>query len=142
MPSIEFLWQNIGTAFLMGASIWALWRGETPERWGAVILLIGWAATMLASLIPDPRLGYLLVDAAALAGFVALSLWSRRIWTLFIAAFQLNAVASHLVVGLSSHVDMYTLITALGLWGGYGLSFALLGGMWVLERSRRHQTGA
>ncbi len=53
------------------------------------------------------------------------------------AAFQLNTVISHFAVYLSSHVDMYTQITAVGLWGGYGVSLVLIAGMWNLERKRR-----
>ena len=140
MPSIEFLWQTIGSTLLSLTCIWALWRGEAPERWGAGILLIGWLATSLVQSGPGAGLGYFLVDAAAMVAFVMLSLWSRRIWTIFIAAFQLNSVVSHLVSKLSSHVDMYTLITALGLWGGYGLTFALMGGMWALELRRRRES--
>jgi hypothetical protein len=76
------------------------------------------------------------IDIIALLTFVILSLWSRRIWTLLISAFQLNAVMSHFVGRLPIHVDTYTLITALSLWGGYGLTFALMAGMWQVERHR------
>lgn len=35
-----------------------------------------------------------------------------------------------------------TCIWALGLWGGYGLIFALMDAMWACERHRRRQTHA
>jgi small basic protein len=137
--TIEFLWSTIGTILLVGTSLWAMWRGQRPERWGGAILLVGLCLTMLVQpKIPGygPNLAYVLVDIAALVGFVIVSLWSRRIWTIFISAFQLNAVASHFLGRLETHVDIYTLITALGMWGGYGLTFALMAGMWTVERQR------
>ena len=138
--TIEFLWQWTGTVLLVASCLWALWRGGAPERWGAAILFIAFGLTMLVQTQHLYRVGavldYILVDVAGLIAFVILSLWSRRIWTIFISAFQLNAVVSHFVGRLSSHVDMYTLITALGLWGGYGITFALMAGMWTVERRR------
>ncbi|MFT4076760.1 MAG: hypothetical protein QM647_14645 [Asticcacaulis sp.] len=141
--TIEFIWQFLGTTLLLGACLWALWRGEAPERWGGAILLVGFLMTEVVELT-RPRESFevpafVVVDIITLIGFVVLSLRSRRIWTLFISAFQLNAIISHFAVQLSSHVDMYTQITAVGLWGGYGLSLALIAGMWILEW-RRWQT--
>ncbi len=138
--TIEFVWQWTGTILLVGGCLWALWRGGPPERWGGGLLLGAFGLTVLAQIL-QPRDVYdgvsiVMVDVAALIAFVVLSLWSRRIWTIFMAAFQLNTVISHFAVYLSSHVDMYTQITAVGLWGGYGVSLALIAGMWRVERRR------
>ncbi len=138
--TIEFLYRTIGDVLLFSTCAWALWRGQAPERWGAAILLIAVGLTDLVQtqhLYRDgPVWDYVAVDVAGLLAFVILSLWSRCIWTLFISAFQLNAVMSHFVGRLPIHVDTYTLITALSLWGGYGLTFALMAGMWQVERRR------
>jgi hypothetical protein len=139
--TIEFLYRTIGDVLLFTTCIWALWRGEAPERLGAAFLLIAVALTDLVQtrhLYRDgPVWDFIVVDIGALLAFVGLSLWSRRIWTLFISAFQLNAVLSHFVGRLPIHVDTYTLITALSLWGGYGLTFALMAGMWQMESRRK-----
>ncbi len=139
--TIEFVWQWLSTILLIGGCLWSLWRGETPERWGGGILLVGFGVTVLAQIL-QPKDVYdgvsiVMIDVIGLIAYVILSLWSRRIWTLFMAAFQLNTVISHFAVYLSSHVDMYTQITAVGLWGGYGVSLVLIAGMWNLERKRR-----
>ncbi len=139
--TIEFVWQWLSTILLVGGCIWALWRGEAAERWGAGILLAAFGLTIVAQILQPKDIydgvGIITVDVAGLIAYVLLSLWSRRIWTLFMAAFQLNTVISHFAVYLSSHVDMYTQITAVGLWGGYAVSLALIAGMWSVERSRR-----
>jgi len=141
MTIIEFLWSTIGTILLIVTCAWALWYGGKAERWGGAILLIGWFLTPIVQSVgpegPGTGLGYVLVDTAALIAFVILSLWSRRLWTIFISAFQLNAVASHFAGALTDHVNMYTLITALGLWGGYGLTFALAYGTWDYTRRQK-----
>ena len=110
---------------------------------GGGILLAAFGLTIVAQILQPKDIydgvGIIAVDAAGLIAYVMLSLWSRRVWTLFIAAFQLNTVISHFAVYLSSHVDMYTQITAVGLWGGYAVSLALITGMWSVERERRRQ---
>ena len=137
---LHFIWQWFGTMLMVGTCLWALWRGEAPERWGGGILVVGLFLSIIVQMTRSKDvydgLGYVLVDVAALIAFVTLSLWSRRIWTLFISAFQLNAVISHFAQHLSSHVDIYTQITAVVLWSGYGLTFALMAGMWGVERRR------
>jgi hypothetical protein len=139
--TIEFIWGWTGTILLIGSCIWSLWRGDPPERWGGGIMLAGFCLSMLADMLQPSDvydgIGLVAVDTIALIAFFILSLWSRRIWTLFITAFQLNAVISHFAIHLSSHVDMYTQITAVVLWSGYGITFALMAGMWSVERRRR-----
>ncbi len=138
--TIEFLWRYIGMILLFGTCAWALWRGRPPERWGSIIMLTGVCLTMLVQTRHlyknGPVWDYVIVDMAALAAFVVLSLWSRRIWTIVITAFQLNAVLSHFLGRLPIAVDRYTLVTALGLWGGYGITFALIAGMCQVEWQR------
>jgi hypothetical protein len=137
--TIEFIWGWTGTILLIVSCIWALWRGGPPERWGGGIMFVGFGLSILADRLQPgvyDGAGLVAVDTIVLIAFVILSLWSRRIWTLFIAAFQLNAVISHFAIYLSSHVDMYTQITAVVLWSGYGITFALMAGMWNVERKR------
>jgi len=139
--TIQFLWRYIGVVLFYSACIWALWRGKAPERWGGAIMSV---SALLTTLVQTQHLyregpvwDYILIDIVALIALAILSLWSRRLWTVFITAFQLNAVLSHFLGRLPISVDTYTLITALGLWGGYGLTFALMAGMWQVERERR-----
>jgi hypothetical protein len=137
---IHLVWVWAGTILLVGGCLWALWRGEAAERWGGGILLVAFGLTIVAQILQPKQvydgIGIIMVDVAELIVLIILSLWSRRIWTLFMAAFQLNTIISHFAVHLSSHVDMYTQITAVGLWGGYAVSLALIAGMWNLERQR------
>ena len=131
MHLIHLIWAWTGTALAVVVSAWALWLGRAPERWGAVLLLTGWFLSMLlqSHSADGPGTAVVVIDVVSLIAFVALSLWSRRVWTIFMAAFQLDAVMAHFAVGLSGHIGGWAYITALGIWGGYGLVFALAGGM-------------
>lgn len=138
MRPIEFLWAFGGTALAMVVWAWAYWRGEWPERWVATIMLVGWFVTPLVQHHPpaSPDPGTTIVDAVILILFAAISVASRRLWTVFLTAFQLNDVLSHFVAGFVK-IGAYSYITALGFWGGYCVVLALAGGVWSSERKRR-----
>ena len=131
MHLINLIWMWTGAVLAIVVSGWALWRGRAAERWGAAILLTGWCLSMLMQSHSGhgPGVAVVVIDTVCLIAFVGLSLWSRRIWTIFMAACQLDAVISHFAVGLSGHIGGWAYITALGIWGGYGLVFALAAGM-------------
>lgn len=131
MQLVHLIWAWSGNILAVLVSGWALWRGGAPERWGAVLLLVGWflSAVLQSHDGHGPGIIVILIDIVCLIAFTILSLWSRRIWTIFLAAFQLDAVMSHFAVGLSGHIGGWAYVTALGIWGGFGLVFALAGGM-------------
>ena len=119
----------------------ALWRGGRAEKYGAIILLVGWALSLVAiRLHMDALHGvhYTLfaIDGLALIAFTALSLWARKLWTLMISAFQLNDVATHFAA-FAPGMDTFTYLTLVGFWGGWAIIFALAWGVWDHERRTR-----
>lgn len=139
MDPVRFAWKWTCLVLMILCVAWALWRGEKAERAGAVILATSWGLTDLVHKhgVYGPEVGVILVDIVTLFAFVWLSLWSRRLWTVFLSAFQLDTVASHFAVLLAPQIGGFSYITATGLWGGYCLVFALAAGMWGVERRRR-----
>ncbi len=144
MDPVRFAWKWTGLVLMIICVIWALWRGEKPERTGAVILATSWGLTDLFHKhgVYGPEVSVILIDCITLLAFIWLSLWSRRLWTVFLSAFQLDAVASHFAVLLAPQIGSFSYITATGLWGGYGLVFALAAGMWGIERRRQLRVAA
>lgn len=143
MRLVQFIWAWGGNILAILVSGWAFWRGGAPERWGAVILLTGWvlSAVLQSHDARGPGIFVVLIDVACLIAFVGLSLWSRRVWTIVLAAFQLDAVMCHFAVGLSGHIGGWAYVTALGIWGGYGPVFALAGGLiWPAQRAVENDT--
>jgi hypothetical protein len=140
---MNLLWAYAGTAAAVVICALAFWRGGPAERYGAAIILTGWFITPLVDAHGgadglSTGLGVFAVDVITLITLTWLSLWSRKVWTLFAAAFQLDAVASHIAAFLS-HISLFSYVTGLGIWGGYGLILALGVGVWGCERERRRQ---
>lgn len=131
---VHLIWATGGTILVLVAGLLAHLRGGPPERWGAVILLTGWVVSELVDTMERVRIGILEVDLCVLLGFVLLSLKTRRLWTLFAAAFMVNDVACHLIAFLPD-IDGWSYITLLGLWGGWLQALALLWGALTARRA-------
>lgn len=109
----------------------AVWRGRRDEQLGAGVMLAAWALTMVVYRAGFRQMewGILLVDAAALAGFVWIALLSVRYWPMFAAGFHLLAVATHLARLADPAVGGWAYLTAEIAWG-YLLAFAIGFGAW------------
>lgn len=143
LEHLVFAW--LGTVLAVIFSAYAFWRGGPAERYGGAVILTGWFLTPLVQAHgpkgPGIGLGFLLVDWAVLIGLLIISVLTRRLWTVFACAFQFNAVASH-YAGALAHIGVYTSVTALGIWSGYGLVVALGLGVWAYDRRRRAEINA
>ena len=138
----HYVWTWGGNVAAALVCAFAFWRGGPVEKRGAAIILAGWLLTLLVVYLHIERIHgvhyYIMaIDTAVLIGFTALSLRSRRLWTLFMAAFQLNDVMTHFAAFVPG-MDTYTYVTAIGFWGGWGLIFILTWGTW--DHMRRSQS--
>ncbi|MBW8880008.1 MAG: hypothetical protein JF615_00905 [Asticcacaulis sp.] len=117
---------------------YALARGGTAERLGAAIYLVSWALSRLFEQQGGHGQGIVVfaIDVAVMVLYVGLSLTWRKGWILFAAAFQLNTVLSHITWWLFPQVGVVAYVTALGIFGGYGLLFAIMAGVIGVERER------
>ncbi|MEI9903976.1 MAG: hypothetical protein WDN06_08335 [Asticcacaulis sp.] len=137
----HWIWNYGGDLAMAACCTAAFRRGGPVERRGAAILLAGWILTLLVVYLRIERaqhgIHYVLfaIDSVVLVAFTWLSLWSRRLWTVVLAAFQLNDVLTHLAA-LSPKMDTFTYITALGIWGGWGLVAVLGWAVWDHDRRR------
>ncbi len=133
-----YAWAIIGDVLALLLCPYALIRGGFAERSGAAVIGIGWILTIfLQNTAPGLNLAIFLVDLAALVLLTLISVRARKIWTLFAAAFQFNAVAVHIVSHFFPQVGVVSIITFVGFWGGYGLLAALGIGMLSVELERR-----
>lgn len=116
----------------------AAWKGGPTERIGAAIILVGWilSAVLQSHSVRGPGAWVVVVDIAALIALAILSERSRRLWTLFAVACQLNAVGAHFAV-LFNKFGIFSYLTDLGLWSGDGLIvFVIIG---VVDHVRRQK---
>lgn len=120
---------------------YALWRGERPERFAALIMITGSLASIPAAALikatwVSPELGILGVDLIVLGLFVALSLWSDRFWPMWITGFQLTSVAIHLATMAELTIVPKAYAMAQAFWA-YPMLCALLIGTWNVHRKAK-----
>jgi hypothetical protein len=134
-----YTWAYVGLISSILVSVYALLRGGPAERYGVVMFLIAWLATTLVqkTTFDGIEWGIVVVDALLLIAFVILTLWARKVWTVLIAACQLNAVLSHFVPLLAPKFNYVSYITVVAFWGGYGLLACLAAGTYSHQRELR-----
>ncbi|HEV2816490.1 MAG TPA: hypothetical protein VGW40_04615 [Allosphingosinicella sp.] len=96
---VKFLFFN---ALLLACCGYAFLRGGAPERIGAAIFAIGTGLTVVAASSPATRfasleVGILIVDGAALVGFLILALFAERYWPSWLTALQAIGTAGHAI---------------------------------------------
>jgi hypothetical protein len=137
---ISFIWAWGGTVLAVAITVWAVLRGGSTEKYGAIINLICWFLTPLVQTkAPGIDIGVTLVDTGLLTTFLWLSLRSRELWAAFAAAFQFLCLIGDFAIGLTHNVSLYTYITGNGLWGGYAILATLIAGMISAEKRRKQE---
>lgn len=135
----EFISEYVGAGSVLLVCLFALTKGGRPERIGAGAFLTGWFLSILA----QKYIGYastqwpiLLIDLVVLAIFVALVWKSPRSWPVWASAFQLLAVASHVMVLMQLRPEISAFYTVVNMTG-YGIVIALAVGTFFAWQERR-----
>ena len=136
MTVLHLLWVWGGHILAVLIGSWALWRGGSTERYGAIFIWLMWVLSPLAQTrgTIGLDLGILAVDATTMLAFFWLSALSRKFWTAFAAAFMVLAVAGHFSPVLTSDISLFIYLTNNGFWGGYAMLGALVAGMIEVEQ--------
>ncbi len=121
---------------------YALLRGGAPERIGATIYAVGTGLTVLAHQEAAIRygtveVGVLLVDGAALIAFLVLALFARRLWPLWMTAFQLIATAGHFAKLADPEMIRWAYAFLVGIWSYPMLLVLAIGTYNYQQRLRR-----
>lgn len=116
----------------------ALWMGGRLERWLAVATILAWVGSAAAEL-EDHRLtqwGIFAIDIVYLSVLVGLTLFDRRNWLLFMTAFQLLIVLTHVAFALDRSLRQWGFFSAYYLWS-YAELVAFAAGLAALAWRRR-----
>jgi hypothetical protein len=113
----------LATVICAAACIWGGW----PERVCGATLWIAWTLSLLVESHDGngPGNQIVLIDSVCLVIFTALSLKARHIWTLLVAASQLDDVMSHFTAKML-HYALWSYAMVTGLWGGQLILVCLL----------------
>jgi hypothetical protein len=123
----------------MAILVFALLKGDEPERIGAGAFAIGWLASV--TLQDDGKLfsiqwGLFALDVLFLLVFVALALRYRRAWTIAACGFQGLIVLSHIMVSIDVRPAMTAFYTVINM-ASYGVLLALgVGTFWAWQERR------
>lgn len=121
--------------------IWAIWKGGPTEKQGAALLVFGWMLTLVVTRFdgPGPGIYVQVLDAFCFLAWVALALYSRRLWVFVLCMCMLNGLVTYLTTG-HKVFGLYAYITAIGFWLGYAqlicLAFGILDYQSTLKRRR------
>ena len=112
--------QNAFNLFMLICCGYAALAGGPEGRWGSGMMVTAGILSIVATIF-DHSYRYMLpalflVDLALLVGLVILSVRSDRWWPIWCAAFQLNAVAGHLVALLSPVVLRNVYYAMVTIW--------------------------
>ena len=115
-----------------------MWKGDRAIRFVAAVYLFGWIATPFLALRDpmQPEWRVMVLDTLAMILFVGVSIRTRRIWTIFVAACQMMMVASHVVSIIDLRINIATVVVGLTVLS-YGVLIALLLATLSAIRARR-----
>jgi len=137
---IVHLWVCGGLALATLVCAAACWWGGPAERICAATLWLAWIASYFVQSHAGKGPGdqVILIDTICLVVFTLLSLKYKRLWTLLVAASQLDDVMSHMASKLTHYV--YSYVVATGIWGGYFILLCLVVATIGHQRRLKRQT--
>lgn len=140
MELVNFLWQYGGVIEATLVCGWCMASGGRTERFAAAVVLLAWYMSIAlqshAATGPGPWVE--LIDFVVLLIFSGMSLITRKIWTIFAAALQLDTVVGH-VAAKVAHFGQYPYAVALGLWGGDFMLVVLAVGVISYRRTKKRR---
>ncbi|CAN5404316.1 hypothetical protein BH09PSE4_BH09PSE4_22250 [soil metagenome] len=118
---------------LIGCCLYSLFRGGAPERIGVGILF---GAIVLSAFAPKSgpirfqtfESGLFVVDSMMAAALILLSLRAQRYWPMWVAAIQIDVIATHLMM-LSPSIMPWSYSMAMAFWS-YPASILIAIGTW------------
>lgn len=139
------LWAFFGLLVL--AVSLALWKGDKPERLGALIIL---QMTLLqfASLAFKPRvysdidLASAVIDLLGLVGFGVLATYAKRVWPIWAASLQLLSLISHFVRQADREAEPMVYVAMKSGPTFLALLALLIGTLMHIRRSKRTSPGS
>ncbi|MBI1686470.1 hypothetical protein [Caulobacter hibisci] len=116
----------------------ALWIGGRLERGLAVATILAWVGSAFVE-IQDHSItqwGIFAVDVVYLGVLAGLAVFDRRVWLLFMAAFQLLIVLTHIAFAMDRSLKQWGFFSAYYLWS-YAELVAFAIGLAALAWRRR-----
>ena len=140
MSFVNFFWQYGMAAVATYVCAWCMSWGGRAERLAAMIIIVEWNLSLIVQshARTGPGIWVEIIDLVTLGLFIILSLQSRKLWPIFLAALQLDTVVGHAAAQLA-RFGQYPYAVATGLWGGEGILIVILVGTISHRSSERRR---
>ena len=125
---------------------YALWRGDRDARIAAITCVVATVMTVVV-LTPGSRRytlvesGVMAVDLMALAAFIAIALFSKRFWPLWVAGLQMTASTAHALKMFDAGLVPLAYAVAERFWG-YPILLIIAIGAYRHHRRSTHELRA
>lgn len=128
-----------GTILAVALGALAVWRGAFHERLAVMIVLIGWFVTPLVKTTYRPSLPIFILDFAIVAALFAISVNSRRLWSLLITACASANLVTHFanVVAPQGQEMVWAYVVTSDFLGGIFVALCMGAAAWECEVLRR-----
>lgn len=134
---------QIGAALMAAVCLYAAASRGRPQVLAAVGVAVAWvgsAALQNRTNLVDPQYAIFVLDLGAALFFTTLALVYRRLWLMWVAAFQLLTTTTHIAVMIDLRILVWAYLTAYLVWS-YLLLVALAFGGAQGFRERRAAAG-
>jgi len=136
---LNMLYAQIGAIFVVAVCLFALLKGDEPERLGAGSYLLLWFMTVFVQTGENATLinyGVLALDIVFLTLLCGLSWKFKRSWPIWASGLQLLSVMSHLMIMVDARLPSASLYTVLNLTG-YGVLICIgVGTFWAWQERK------
>ena len=124
-----------GFVALGATALAAVLRGGALERQAAAVIVLAWIASALAPLgsRTGPSWAIVAIDGLLLLYLLYQAAFSRRLWPMAGAGFQLLIVATHVAFAVRPGLEQWGYFTAYYLWS-WGVLAALAAGALTAQR--------
>lgn len=125
------------TLLLIMSSTYSVIVGGRPARLACGMMVIATIASQLVTLDANSRVPLMAVDTVLLIGLIAISLFSKSYWPLWVAGIQASAEAANFALLLSRPIDLDTFHAIVGFWS-IPIFLVMPLGIYLDRRASRH----
>lgn len=136
----HLVWVYTGYVAGVLCGIWAVWKGGSTEKQGALLIAIGWILSPILTRLDGPGPGAYVqtLDVMCFFVWIALALHSRRLWVFVLCMCMLNGLVVYFAIGRLA-IGLYAYMTAIGFWLGYAQLICLAFGIVDYQSTMRRQ---
>ncbi len=124
-----------GTALAVLFGALAAWRGGLNERLAVAVVMVGWFATPFVQTTYAPGKAIFILDVLVVLALFAISIRSRKVWSILITACAAADLVSHFadLLAPTGHKMLWAYVVTSDFVGGIFVALCLGAAAWESE---------